>query len=168
MLIIRGVIGGILLFLGHELNFLFAGAMAALVAVRLTPLLPGQWPGWADYAFIIALGVIAAVAVLLNERAGYFISGFLAGGLLLVEYWAPDSLIVPWLPFVIGGVIGALVIGIFTDWALILVTAAIGAAYLLNLFVLDPMLEILIGAGLFIVGALTQVVIMQSQKHAER
>jgi hypothetical protein len=168
MLIVRGVIGGILLFLGHELNFLFAGAMAALLAVRLTPLLPPQWPGWADYAFIIALGVIATVVVLLNERAGYFISGFLAGGLLLVEYWAPDMLIVPWLPFVIGGVIGSLVIGVFTDWALILVTAAIGAAYLLNLFVLDPTLEILIGAGLFIVGALTQVVIMQSQKQAER
>ncbi len=168
MLIIRGVIGGILLFLGHELNFLFAGAMAALLGFRLTPLLPAQWPAWADYAFIIALGVIAAVVVLLNERAGYFISGFLAGGLLLVEYWAPDTLTVPWLPFVIGGIIGALIIGIFTDWALILVTAAIGAAYLLNLFVLDPMLEILIGAGLFIVGVLTQVLIMQSQKQSER
>jgi hypothetical protein len=168
MPIVRGVIGGILLFLGHELNFLFAGAMAALLGFRLIPLLPSQWPGWVDYAFIIGLGVIAAAAVLLNERVGYFISGFLAGGLLLVEYYAPDTLTIPLLPFVVGGVIGALIIGIFTDWALILVTAAIGAAYILNLFILDPMLEILIGAGLFIVGALTQVVIMQSQKHAER
>jgi hypothetical protein len=168
MLIVRGVIGGILLFLGHELNFLFAGAMAALLGFRLTPLLPTQWPGWADYVFIIGLGVIAAVAVLLNERAGYFISGFLAGGLLLVEYFAPDTLTVPWLIFVIGGIIGALVIGVFTDWALILVTSAIGAAYLLNLFVLNQTLEILIGAGLFIVGALTQVIIMQSQRQAER
>ncbi len=168
MPIVRGVIGAILLFLGHELNFLFAGAMAALLGFRLIPLLPPQWPGWADYAFIIGLGVIAAAAVLLNERAGYFISGFLAGGLLLVEYYAPDTLTIPLLPFVVGGVIGALIIGIFTDWALILVTAAIGAAYILNLFILDPMLEILIGAGLFVVGALTQVVIMQSQKHAER
>jgi len=168
MLIVRGVIGGILLFLGHELNFLFAGAMAALLAFRLTPLLPSQWPWWADYAFIIAIGVIAAVVVLLNERVGYFISGFLAGGLLLIEYFAPNTLAVPWLMYVIGGVIGALVIGIFTDWALILVTSLIGAAYLLNLFVLPPTLEILIGAGLFIVGALTQVVIMQQQKQAER
>jgi hypothetical protein len=168
MLIVRGVIGGIILFLGHELNFLFAGAMAALLGFRLTPLLPPQWPGWADYAFIIALGVVAAIAVLLNERVGYFISGFLAGGLFLVEYYAPNTLTIPWLPFVIGGVIGALVIGVFTDWALILVTAAIGAYYLLNLFVLDPTMEILIGAGLFILGALTQVIIMQSQKHSER
>jgi hypothetical protein len=168
MLIVRGVIGGILLFLGHELNFLFAGAMAALLGVRLIPMLPAQWPGWADYVFILGLGVIAAAAVLINERAGYFISGFLAGGLTLVEYFAPDTLTIPWLLFLIGGVIGALVIGIFTDWALILVTSAIGAAYILNLFVLNPTLEILIGAGLFVIGALTQVIIMQSQKNAER
>ena len=168
MLIVRGVIGGILLFLGHELNFLFAGAIAALLGFRLTPLLPPQWPSWADYAFIIGLGVVAAVLVLLNERLGYFISGFLAGGFLLVEYYAPNTLTVPIIPFIVGGIIGALIIGVFTDWALILVTAAIGAAYILNLFVLDPMLEILIGAGLFILGALTQVIIMQSQKQSDR
>ena len=40
MLIIRGVIGGILLFLGRELNFIFAAGMAVLIGIRLTPLLP--------------------------------------------------------------------------------------------------------------------------------
>lgn len=168
MLIVRGVIGGILLFLGHELNFIFAGAMAGLIGFRLTPLLPPQWPAWSDAAFMIVLGVIAAILVLLNERAGYFISGFLAGGFFLVEYYAPNVLTVPILPFIIGGVIGALVLGLLTEWALILVSAGIGASYMLNLFVLDPTAEILIGAGLFIVGALTQVIIMQSQKQSER
>jgi len=164
MLIIRGVIGGILLFLGRELNFLFAAAMAGLLGVRLTPLLPAQWPAWTDGAFVITLAVIAAILVLINERAGYFVSGFLAGGYLLVEYFAPNMLTVPWLPFVIGGVIGALILGLLTEWALILVSSGIGAAYVLNLVRLDPTAEILVGAGLFIVGALTQVIIMQSQK----
>ena len=168
MLIVRGVIGAILLFLGHELNFLFAGAMAALIGYRLTPLLPPQWPAWSDTAFIIGLGVVAALLVLLNERIGYFISGFLAGGYLLVEYFEPNVLTLPLVPFLIGGVIGSLVIGLFTDWALILVSTALGAAYILDLFILDPMFEILLGAGLFIVGALTQVIIMQSQKQSER
>jgi hypothetical protein len=163
-LVIRGVIGGILLFLGRELNFLFAAAMAALIGFRLVPLLPAQRPSWADAAFILALAIIAAILVLINERAGYFISGFLAGGFLLVEYYAPNTLTVPWLPFMIGGVIGSLILGLLTEWALILVSAGIGAAYVLNLVRLDPTAEILVGAGLFIVGALTQVIIMQSQK----
>ena len=163
-LIIRGVIGGVLLFLGRELNFLFAGAMAGLIGFRLTPILPAQWPWWADIAFVITLAVIAALIVLINERLGYFVSGFLAGGFLLAEYYAPTLLTLPLLPFVVGGVIGSLIIGLLTEWALILVSAGIGAAYVLNFFQLHPTAEILIGAGLFIVGALTQVVIMQAQK----
>ena len=168
MLIVRGIIGGILLFLGRELNFIFAGAMAGLLAYRLTPLLPPTWPAWSDAAFMIALGLIAANLVLIHERAGYFLSGFLAGGFFLVEYYAPNVLTVPLVPFIVGGVIGALVLGLLTEWALILVSAAIGASYLLNLFVLNPTAEILVGAGLFIIGALTQVIIMQSQKQSER
>jgi len=167
MLVVRGVIGGILLFLGRELNFLFAGAMAGLLAFRLTPLLPAQWPAWSEAAFMIGLGLLAALIVLINERLGYFLSGFLAGGYLLVEYYAPGVLIVPVLPFIVGGVIGALILGLLTEWALILVSAGIGAAYILDLFIMDPTAEILIGAGLFIVGALTQVIIMQSQKLSE-
>jgi hypothetical protein len=168
MLMIRGIIGGILLFLGRELNFLFAAAMAGLLSFRLIPLLPPQWPAWSDTAFTVTLAVVAALLVLLNERAGYFVSGFLAGGFFLVEYYAPNTLTVPVLPFVIGGVIGSLILGVFTEWALILVSSAIGAAYILDLFQLQPTAEILVGAGLFIVGALTQVIIMQAQKHSGR
>lgn len=165
MLIIRGVIGGILLFLGRELNFLFAAAMAALIGFRLLPLLPAQWPSWSDAVFIITLALIAAILVLINERFGYFLSGFLAGGFFLVEYYTPNGTGLPWLPFLVGGAIGSLVIGLLTEWALILVSSAIGAAYVLNLFRLTPTAEILIGAGLFIIGAVTQVIIMQAQKN---
>ena len=168
MLIIRGVIGGILLFLGRELNFLFAAAMAALIGFRLVPLLPANRPSWADIAFVLTLAVIAALIVLLNARVGYFLSGFLAGGYFLAEYYLPGGGLLPWIPFLVGGVIGSLILGLLTEWALILVSAAIGARYVLNLFRMDPTAEILIGAGLFIVGALTQVIIMQAQKHSER
>ena len=45
---------------------------------------------------------LAAILVLINERVGYFVSGFLAGGYYLAEYYAPGSGLLPWLPFVIG------------------------------------------------------------------
>ena len=68
MPVIRGVIGGILLFLGRELNFLFAAAMAALIGFRLTALLPPQWPGWSDFVFI---GVFALIAVVITIAAAF-------------------------------------------------------------------------------------------------
>ena len=168
MLIARGVLGGILLFLGRELNFLFAGGMAALIGFRLTPLLPPQWPGWSDYAFIGGLALIAAAITLISERVGYFLSGFLAGGLFLVEYYAPGVLTLPLFPFVIGGVIGSLIIGIFTEWALMIVSCLVGVYFLMDLFTLSPTAETLVGAGLFIVGAVTQALIMRMQKSSDR
>jgi hypothetical protein len=164
MLIARGVIGAILLFLGRELNFLFAAAMAGLIGFRLTPLLPAQWPGWYDYLFIALLAVIAGSIPVINERVGYFVSGFLAGGLFLVEYYTPTSLTVLILPFLVGGIIGLLVFGIFTQWALMIVSCLFGAYYVANLFVLSPTAEILVASGLFIIGALTQVVLMRMQR----
>jgi len=165
MLVIRGVIAGILLFLGRELNFLFAGAMAALIGLRLTPLLPPQWPAWTDYALIGVLAIIAAAITLLNERVGYFLSGFLAGGYFLIEYYEPGVLTFPVLPFIVGAFIGSMIIGIFTEWALMIVSCLIGAYYVTNLFRLSPTAEILVGSGLFIIGALTQVILMRMQKN---
>ena len=168
MQIVRAVIGGILLFLGRELNFLFAGAMAALIGFRLTPLLPPQWPQWSDYAFMAGLALIAAAITIINERLGYFLSGFLSGGLFLVEYYAPGVLTLPLLPFILGGAIGSLIIGIFTEWALMLVSCLIGAYYVTDLFTLSPMAEILVGSGLFIIGAVTQAILMRMQKTSDR
>jgi len=164
MQVIRGVMGGILLFLGRELNFLFAAAMAALIGFRLTPLLPAQWPGWYDFIFIGILAITAAAIAIINERVGYFLSGFLAGGYFLVEYYAPGILTLPLLPFLIGGAIGSLIIGIFTEWALMIVSCLVGAYYVTNLFTLSPTTQILVGSGLFIIGAVTQAIIMRMQK----
>lgn len=169
MQIARGVLGAILLFLGFEMNFLLAGGMAALIGFRLTPSLPVNWPLWADYAFMGGLALTAAGATIIRERSGYFVSGFLAGAYLLVEYYAPGVLTLPLLPFIIGGVLGSLVLGIFTDWALIVFSCLIGAYYVTSeLLTLSPTAETLIGAGLFVVGALTQVILMRMQKASDR
>src|SRR5215216_449281 len=165
MQIIRGVIAGILLFLGRELNFLLAAAMAALVGLRLTPLLPAPWPGWSDYAFMGALALLAATITITKEQVGYFLSGFLAGGYFLMEYYEPGVLTFPLLPFILGAVFGSIIIGIFTEWALLVVSCLIGAYYVTTLFTLSPTAEILVGSGLFIIGALTQVILMRMQKN---
>lgn len=164
MLIVRGIIGAIILFLGRELNFVFAAGMAALISFRLAPLLPDTWPSWATSAFIVGMAILAAVVVLINEHAGYFISGFLAGGYVLSEYFAPGVLVIPILPFFVGGVLGSLILGIFTEWALIVVSSVIGAIYLTGMFLLSDTARTLLTAGLVIIGALVQVLIMRAQK----
>jgi hypothetical protein len=164
MFLIRGIIGAVILFLGRELNFLFAGAMAFLIAVRLTPLLPSQWPDWTEYAFMIGLGILAALLTFIDERGGFALSGFLAGGFVALEYYAPNVLAIPIIPFLLGGIFGALVLGLFTDWAMIIVSSLIGGYYLTTLFRLAETPRVLITAGLIIIGAVTQAIIMRQQK----
>jgi hypothetical protein len=164
MLLIKGIIGGIVLFLGRELNFLFAGTMAFLIALRLTPMLPSQWPDWTQWAFMIGLGIIAALLTFVDERAGFAISGFLAGGFVAAEWYTPNALVIPVMPFILGGVLGALILGLFTDWALILISSLIGGYYLTTLFRLAQTPRILITAGFIVVGALVQAIIMFQQK----
>jgi hypothetical protein len=163
MHVITAIIGGVFLLLGKELNFFFAAALAALLGLRLTSLLPPQWPAWSDYAFMLGLAVVAAGIVIAKERFGYYLSGFLVGGYFLVEYYQPGVLTLPLLPILVGGMIGSIVIGIFTEWALMVVSCLVGAYYLTDLFILSPAAELLVGSGLFVIGALTQVIMRQVQ-----
>ena len=162
---VRGVLGLIFLFFGREVNFLFAGGMAALLAYRISPLLPSTWPVWGVYAFILGLGLVAAATPLINERFGYVVSGVLGGGYFMSEYFAPGVAALPLLPFIVGAGIGGITMGIFTEWALMIVSSMVGAYFasdLLPNMSLD--LKMMISGGLFLAGGLTQVIMRQMQK----
>jgi len=166
--LVRGIFGAILLFLGRELNFVFAGGFAVLFAFRVLPLLPASWPAWADTAFIISMGLIAAAIALINTRLGYYVSGFLGGGFFLVEYFAPGGSNIPLIPFFVGSVIGAFIMGFFGEWALMIISSVVGAFFIVDLFTLRPEVEMLISGGLFMVGALVQVLLWRVQRYADR
>jgi len=167
-MVLRGLIGGIALFLGRELSFLFSAAMAALIGLRFTPFLPATWPAWAEIAFIIAFAVLGAVLTLINKQNGYYVCGFLVGGFVASEYFAPGILVIPILPFILGSVIGAVVLGVFGEWAMIIVSCLIGVYLIYGVLPLYGTAKTLASAGIFLVGGLVQVIMFQAQKHSER
>lgn len=163
---IRGVLGIIFLFFGREVNFLFAGGMAALIAVRISPLLPPTWPTWEVYAFILGLGILAASTQFINERFGYVVSGALGGAYFMSEYFAPGAAALPPLPFIVGAGIGGIVMGVFTEWALMVISSVVGAYFATDFFprmTLD--LKMMISGGLFLAGGFTQVMMRRMQQH---
>ena len=166
MILIRGALGGILLFLGRELNFLFAGGFAAMIALRVVPLLPSSWPAWGDIAFIVVMAAIAAAIPAINERAGYVVSGILAGGFYLADYYVPGFIAIPILPFLVGGAVGGIVMGLLKEWSLMIVSSLVGAIYVMDLFTFRRDLELMLTGLLFFAGALTQVLTWRAQKYS--
>jgi hypothetical protein len=167
-MLLRGIAGVIALFFGREMSFLFSAAMAALIGIRLTPLLPSSWPAWADLAFLAVLAFLGAVLTLMNKDTGYYVCGFLVGGFVFSEIYAPGSFSIPILPFIIGSVLGAVIVGVFREWAMIIVSCLIGTYLISGVLPLTGTAKILASAGIFIVGALAQITIFQSQKHSQR
>jgi hypothetical protein len=165
--LVRGVFGAILLFLGRELNFVFAGGFAVLFAFRVLPLLPNSWPAWGDTAFIIGIGLLVAAIALTNKRFGYYVSGFLGGGYFLVEYFAPGGSNIPLIPFFVGSVIGAFIMGLLNEWALMIISSIVGAYFIADLFILRRDVEMMISGGLFLIGALVQVILWRMQKYSD-
>jgi hypothetical protein len=168
MVVIRAALGGILLFLGRELNFLFAGGFAAMIAFQLTPSLPASWPAWGDIAFIIIMAGIAAAIPTINERAGYVLSGILCGGFYLADYYVPGFMTLPVLPFLVGGAVGGIIMGLLKEWALMIVSSVVGSIYVMDLFTFRQDLKLMITGLLFFAGALTQVLTWRAQKYSSR
>jgi len=167
LIIVRGALGAILTFLGRELNFIFAGGFAAMIALRVVPILPASWPWWGPLAFVALMAIIAGSIPLINERAGYVVSGFLAGGFFLADYFVPNFIAIPILPFILGGAVGGLIMGVLTEWALMAVSSVIGAIYAMQLFTLSYTLKLMLTGLLFLAGALTQVIMRRMQQNAK-
>jgi len=168
LIAVRGAAGVVILFLGRELSFLFSAAMAAFIGTRLTNILPPTWPSWTEPAFLIALAVIAAVLTLLDKKMSYYVTGFLVGGFIFNESYAPNSLTIPPLPFFVGSVLGTVIIGLLGEWGMILVSCLIGTYLVYGVLPLFGLTRTLATAGIFVVGAVAQVIIFQMQKHSDR
>ena len=168
MTTIQWAAGAAILFLGHEISYVFSGVMAGYLGARLTHLLPSNLPPWADLAFIGTLAVIAAGVTMINTDVGFYITGSLAGGYLATEYFAATTATIPIIPFIIGAILVSLFIGILKDWGVIIVSCIVGIYLIYQVLPLFGMAKTLASGGIFVVGALAQVIIFQATKHAER
>jgi hypothetical protein len=153
------VIGLLLVFLGRRLFWLFVGAIGFLAGVQYAPILaPGQ-PGWVLLLIAILLGVIGAVLATLLQRVVVAVAGWLAGGAvasrLAVElgYTSHQSTAIA---FLVGAILLAIAFSLLFDWALIGMTAVVGALMSCDAVNVAPALKGAIAIVLAIVGIAVQ------------
>ena len=166
MTVLIWITGAIVLFVGQELIFMFSAIMGGFLASRFLFLFPASMPYWAGWIFIIVIGLLAGWATTANKDIGFYVAGVLGGGYIASSIVAPNAQGIPILPFIFGAILVALLTGLLKEWGVIIASCLIGIYMLYPVIPLAGTAKTLAATGLFIVGALAQVVLFQMQKHS--
>ena len=157
---IVGVLIGIaILFFGRKLFWLTVAAVGFAVGVEIAPLLVNEPSSLLALLIALVLGILGALLALFLQKVAIAVLGFFAGGKLATAiaaaffvHYAQHSTII----FVIGGIIGAILLLAVFGWALIVVSSFIGAYLIQSAIVLPPTGSTLVFIGLAIVGIFVQ------------
>ena len=157
--IIGVIIGVVILFFGRKLFWLCVAAVGFAVGVKIAPLLVNESASLLALLIALIFGVLGALLALFLQKIAIAVLGFLAGGKLataiaaafFVQYAQYSTII-----FVIGGIIGAILLLALFGWALIVVSSFIGAYLIQSAIVLPPTGSTLVFIGLAIVGIFVQ------------
>ena len=168
--LINVILGGALLLVGRKLFWLFVGTIGFVTGLQLADTF---WQGSEGLTIIfgLILGVLFALLAIFLQTIAIGIAGFFAGGFTLTALagmFGVDASANFWIIYVIGGIIGLVVVIYLFDWAIITLSSLAGASLLLQAFVPPG------GAGaggvifavLVIIGVVVQGSVLRSEKSA--
>lgn len=164
MVIAQVLAGGLLLVFGRRLFWLFVAACGFAVGLRLTNQFLVTRSDWLALIVALAAGVLGALLALFFQHLAIGVAGFLAGALIAVRLL--DRLGVQgdasfWMAFVIGGVLGAVLMKIVFDWSLIGLSSLAGSSLIVEALRLKEMPEFLLWLLLLVLGVAVQVAQMR-------
>jgi Domain of unknown function (DUF4203) len=166
---LRLVAGLILLILGRQLFWVFVFVLGFVMGMDLAAqLIP-------DSSQLTVL-VVALLAGILGAGLAYFfyhvaiaVAGFLAGGRIGVELVGalmPSSPQATWLAFIAGGVVGAILLLLIFDWALIVISSLLGASFIIQQIPHQPSMNGILLTVLVIGGIAVQAQMMRRGSRA--
>lgn len=157
--IITVILGLTALTSGRRLFWLFVGVIGFAVGFQYAPLLFDVQSRALLLVLALVLGIGGALLAVFFQKFAVSLAGFAAGGYIamhLLELFELGSGPLPWLPYAIGGVIGAILMVAVFDWALIFISSLAGASMIVHALSLSPFAESLLFFVLAIFGILLQ------------
>jgi hypothetical protein len=131
------VLGIVLLLFGRRAFWIFvavAGFIAGLTFA--TQFLSGQ-PELVILLIAIVAGVVGAILAIMLEWLAILIAGFLAGGYLATTLAVSLGMTIAsgnWVVYIIGGIIGLILVAALFDWAIIILSVLLGADLIVSVF----------------------------------
>ena len=159
MAILNILVGAGLLFFGRKVFWLFVAGAGFVAGLSLANRLI-KGPESISLVIGIVIGILAALLAVFVERFAIGLAGFLVGGYIALQVMPMLNLESSWsttvLAFIIGGVIGLILVGMFLDWALISLSSLAGAALVTEALKLSSGLGTFVFVILVVIGVLFQ------------
>jgi hypothetical protein len=151
------LVGAALLFAGRRLIWLFVGGLGFIFGMQLASLLP-QLSQTTVLVVGLIFGILFALLAIFLQRLAIGIAGFLAGGFILTTLFTRLGVesLSNWVVYLLGGLIGIVLVTLLFDWTLIIFSSMAGAALLLQSFSTQTPAGVLIFFLLSLVGITIQ------------
>lgn len=165
--IIQIVLGVVTLLTGRKLFWLFVGVIGFVVGIGLATQLFSGESEIALLAIALVAGIVGALLAVFLQRLAVGAAGFLAGGyiaLSLLDLLGLKLALPGWIPFLIGGVLGAVLLAAMFDWALIILSSLVGANLLVEAMKAQQVLGVVLFILLFFVGLAIQAGLMRGER----
>jgi Domain of unknown function (DUF4203) len=165
--IIGVIVGTAILLFGRKLFWLFVAALGFAVGVEIAAYFMHDPPVWMTLVIALGLGILGALLAILLQKLAIAVAGFVAGGRLasaLLAAFFVDYSHYRGITFVIGGILGALLLLALFDWVLILLSSVEGAHLIGSGIVLPQSGAVILFCALVVIG----VVVQGSMLHGSR
>ena len=157
--IVSAIIGVVILFFGRRLFWLCVAAIGFAAGVELAPHLFHEPTPLLALSIAVILGLVGALLATFLQKIAIGVAGFLAGGKLagaIAGAFFVQYAQYTWLTFIIGGIIGALLLLMLFDWALIFLSSVVGAHLLQAAVVLPATGNAILFVVLVLIGVVVQ------------
>ena len=151
--------GLLLLIFGRKLFWLFSGLIGFLIGLNLAQQYFPTLPSTSMVLIALAAGALGSVLSILLQKVAIGLMGFLAGGYLVYLLLPALSIQLGnliWLFIILGGILGTFLASTMFDWALIIISSAIGASVIATRLTMPQPFPTVITIALFIFGLVIQ------------
>ena len=157
--IISILIGIVVLTLGRKLFWLAVGVVGFILGLSLVVRYMGGQPDWVILVTALVAGGIGALLAVLVQKVAAGVAGFLLGGYIavwLLQLFELDLNQWAWLFFIIGGIIGIILILSLLELALIILSSLAGATLIVQAIPFSSLVAGLLFLTLLVVGIVIQ------------
>jgi len=163
------VIGAAILLFGRKLFWLFVAALGFAVGLEIAAYFMPEPPAWLTLVVAIGCGLVGALLAILLQKLAIALAGFIAGGRAawaLAAAFFVEHEHYRGITFVLGGILGALLLLALFNWVLILLSSVEGAHLITTGIGLPEKGTLILFIALAVIGVIVQGVMLRSSRRA--